>query len=200
MYFKKISLYDLSQPEATVFKNKKTGDLFYNLRLGTTGDGTWEYVLLFDKRTYIPTNVSDKLVLDGNNYIIKPLKTKDQEGKHQLIKDGQDNVQYIVSEDGSSFHKKDLILVWELPNRNFTKIDYNIKGSHNILATAITGKERNGKTYVSRIVLAELLSDCELHWEGEQDTGDILEQTISFKYETGQFTINLIKSKGEDDG
>jgi hypothetical protein len=197
MYFKKISLYDLSTPSATVFKNKKTDDLFFNLRLGITGEKTWEYILLFDKRKYIPKDANDKLELDGVNYNIKPIKDKLPDNKFILKKDGKGNVQYVVSEDSSSFHKKDLILIWELPNRNFTNIKYEIKGPHNILAEAVTGKERSENIYTSPIILAELLGDCDLKWEGIQDTGDILEQSINFKYETGQFTINLIKTKGE---
>lgn len=197
MYFKKISLYDLSQPSASVFKNRKTNELFYNLRLGSTGDKTWEYVLLFDKRQFNPKEITDKLLLENNNYVIKPIKEKQSDGKFTLKKDGKNNVHYVVSEDSSSFHKKDLILIWELPNRNFTKIEYKIKGPHNVLAEAIAGKERSKETFTSPIVLLELLGDCELSWVGIQDTGDILEQNIIFKYETGQFTINLIKPKGE---
>ena len=197
MYFKKISCYDLVPCIATVYKNKKTNGLYYNLRLGTTGEETWEYVLLFDKRYFSPEAPIDRLELNKDNYIIKPVKERDKEGKLLPKKDLKNNIIYVVGEDESSFHKKDLILIWELPNRNFTNIEYSIKGPHNILAEAKTGKERNNKVFTSPIVLVELLGDCKLSWEGTQDSGDALCQNINFKYETGQISIDTIKSKGE---
>ena len=195
MYFKKISLYDLTNVTANVFRNRKNGELYYNLRLGTPGEKTWEYNLLFDKRYYSPKDENNRLELTDSNYIVKPIKVKSSDGRKVCKKDGKDNIFYVVTEDQASFHKKDLILVWELPNRNFTNIQYDIKGPHNILAKASTGKERDDNVYSSPILLIELLGNCTLSWNGEQDTGDVLEQTIDFNYESGQFTIDIIKSK-----
>lgn len=195
MYFKKISLYDVSPVVANVFKNKKTGGMYYNLRIGTPGEKTWEYNLLFDKRYYSPVEVTDRLTLDNNNYIIKPIKEKSSQGRFEAKKDKRGNVFYVVTEDQSSFHKKDLILLWELPNRNFTEIKYDVKGSHNIIAEAKAGKERDSEVFTSPILLIELLGDCILHWVGTQDSGAMLEQEIKFTYESGQFIVDSIKTK-----
>lgn len=170
---------------ARAIKNKDN-KLYFNITFGSIGVNLWEVRMLLDNKYFTPKTLQDTLTLDQDNYVITPFKNSNSEN----IQDGRGNSIYLLREDESAVHKKDVLLFWEIPNYNDKNVKYTINGIHNVIGEGVTGKERGNDFYTSPAVIVELLSDCTLKWESDTHT-----QTVNFDYANGKFSIGLIENK-----
>lgn len=172
----KVSNTGVSKVEAKLIKTRNSKH--YNICFGSKGNGLWEVRLLLDKRFFKPDDNVNEIELKDDNYVIYPYKDKD--GK--VVKDQQGNILYIVTIDRASFHKRDVLLFWEIPNFNDINVTYDIEGSYNLIGEGFTGKERGDTIYRSPALVLELMSDVKLTWKS-----DTRQQIILFNYNTGTF-------------
>lgn len=193
MKFVKIANNEIKNVVARAIK--KSDKLYYNINFGSNGTfknkKLKELHLLLNVRFFIPNNLQDELVLDQDYYILNPYRNK--EG--QIIKDKYGNIVYIVGKDDAYFHKKDVVLFWEIPNYNEIDVEYKIDGNYNIIGEGSLGKERGEETYSSPAVIVELNGNCTLSWKSKK-----YKQEIKFTYDSGKFDIGIIEYKRISDG
>lgn len=193
MKFVKIANNEIKDVVARAIK--KADKLYYNINFGSNGTfknkKLKELHLLMNIRFFMPKNLQDELILNQDYYILNPFRNKDS----QVVKDNYGNTVYIVGKDDAYFHKKDVVLFWEIPNYNETDVCYKIQGDYNIIGEGSLGKERGEKTYSSPAVIVELNGDCILSWESTK-----YKQEIEFNYKNGQFNIGIVENKRIADG
>ena len=188
MRFLELNLTGFKTPEATTYI--RCGDrVYFNYRFGLKRYGFSEYRLTFSYKDFKPNSITDVMTLDKDNYIILPITKND---KDQYNKNNQKL--YCVYEDKSKSHTKDTILFWEIPNRNYTNIEYRLEGDVSLLAQASTGLVRNEKTFKTPILMLDVYGSCELHWEANNYLGDKVSQTITYSYEDDRWDLESIKT------
>lgn len=162
--------------KAYEYKNK----LQYFIKFGNVGKDLWELRLMLNNKYFVPNSKEDKLEMTDDDYFLTPVKDKDG----NILKDNINNQLYMISKDDNGYHKKDVVLFWEIFINN--KYDYTINGDYNIIGKGYSGKERNDKLYIYPIVAIELLSDCELTLDTESYT-----KNIKFNYNITKFDIGI---------
>lgn len=193
MRFVKIANNGIKNVVARTIKSKNDNKLYYNITFGSNGNfkdkKLRELRLLMNINFFVPKTLQDELNLDQDDYILNPYKDKDG----QVKKDIYGNTIYIVGKDDAYFHKRDIILFWEIPNYNENNIQYKIEGDHNIIGEGQLGKERGENTYISPAVIVELNGDCTLSW-----TSLKYKQELKFDYAKGQFEIGIIENRAHN--
>lgn len=183
-----------NEVKSVVARTVKSKDdkLYYNISFGSKGckknNKLWELYMLLDVKYFKPETIQDTMVLDQDNYSLRPFKNKDGE----VIKDKMNNDLYVLTQDDASFNKRDVLLFWEIPNFNESKVNYKIEGNHTVIGEGRLGRERGKMTYSSPAVVVELIGDCILSWESEN-----YNQKIVFDYKKNNFEIGIINNKKE---
>lgn len=171
---------------AKVFVSKNN-DLYYNIKHGTRGDGLWEYSCGLRKVTFTPETPDDEYILKGNNYVLNPVKIETN-----YLTDGKNNNVYNIATDESDVHKSDVILFWDIPNKNYINVTYTMDGLCVKIAEGITGRTRGSTLFSSPAPVIEILGDCTLKWTGNQEDGSELSQTIKYHYTEETWDISPI--------
>lgn len=188
MRLQKLTSLKILPVVAQVHKNKTNNSLYYNIKHGTHGEGLWMYSCGLYKPYFTPENEGDKLEMKDDNYIIKPVK-KD----NVILRDKKKNVVYNITIDLSETHKKDIIVFWEIPNKNYLEVSFKVSGLATLLGEGISGKERGEVLYSSPAPVIEVLGDCELYWTGKDIENKNISQTIKYDYAKGEWDIQPIK-------
>lgn len=194
----KLTGVDIRPAVAMVYKNKVSNALYFNIQHGSFGKNFWIYTCGLNKIFFTPKDEQDRITLSDDNYILKPIKRNKEK-----IKDGKENILYNISIDSMENHKKDCIIFWEVPNKNYTNVTYTISGNAAMIAEGITGKERNDTIYSSPAPIIEAYGNCKLEWSGLNNNGERVSQTINFDYVNDKFDIPPITTttiKGDDNG
>jgi len=175
---------------ASVFVNKK-GKEYYNIKHGSYGDALWLWRANLDYSIFKPNDSS--ITLDGDDYSIYPIRNNGE-----IVKDGKGNVIYMVTKDNNHFHKKHILIFWEIPNDNYIDVVVKIKGDCDLLGTGYNGKERGEKSYISPAPIIEVHGDSVLEWCAKDNNGNYFKQIVTVSpNENTKFDISKISSVTE---
>ena len=185
MKFMKLTAVKVEPVVAKIYYHKKNDKKYYNVKHGSNkstnnSNELWSYSFGLSKNDFPVTDGIPELLLSEDDYIISTVK-KDGE----IIKDRKGNVLYNISKDDNCMHKKDIILLWEIPNRNYTDVIYTTEGVCNILGEGVSGKERGDVMYCSPAPVIEILGDVTLTWNGVHNLDGVVNrvsQTIAYDY------------------
>jgi len=145
---------------AEVYINNKTDRLYYNLTHGTMGDSLWKWVAMLDASKFRPAGINDTLTLTGNDYNIVPIK-KD---KNNYLKDNVGNMVFKITTDTSEEHKNDLLVLWDIPNKKYDNIFFNLYGLVDTIGMGKNGKVRESSTISTPAPILEVQGESEFTW------------------------------------
>jgi hypothetical protein len=186
-----LNTFGVSNAIAKAMFNKKNAKLYFNIILGFRGYEYKMYTLYLSQRHFKAKKSMEELELKDNNYILQPIKINGE-----LQKDTHNNPIYCIYCNDVNNYKKDIILIWEIPNKLYTNVKYEIKGDVTKLAEASYGQERDGVNYISPIPVLEIFGDCELTWSGIDKHSVKVGQIIKYNYVLDQWDIKSL-SAGE---
>lgn len=196
MYIQKYLDYQLSPAVAKFYNNSIKGKEFseYTVDIGSTGKDLWKYFMKLGRTiTNDLTPDVKEVVLDKNNYYIRPIRNKDGEA----IKDKLGNIKYKIEEDPTDAFKNDIILFMEIPNKNYTDVEYKVTGSATVIAKAFVGKDRADITTKSPALVLEIIGNFALTYTAKDQDGNKVSGKHEFDYKNRRFTV---KEETEDKG
>lgn len=202
MMIRKLTAFITEPVVAKIYNHKKNGKMYYNVKHGSSSKNAsndsdlWSYSLGLAKNHFPVNEDVPELDLDGDDYIITTVKVNGE-----IMRDKKGNVLYNISRDKTDVHKKDIILLWEIPNKNYVDVKYVAEGTCTILGEGISGKERGDVIYSSPAPVIEILGDVTLTWTGryyDNNTYKKVSQVIKYNYANNSWDIKPIIT-GEDD-
>ena len=174
------------------YDDPKSKNRHYNLSHGSKGASTWRWYAGLDPRCF--PNDSNCVVLDNDNYNLKPVYSK-----NKLLKDAKGNICYNIVTDSNPEHKHDILLLWSIPVRNCTDVEFSIDGDVDIVGTGYSGKSRGEKSTVTPAPVLEITGDCVLKWSGTTKQGKSVKQTVSYRYYESHWTIGVLEFNEVED-
>lgn len=190
MIIKKLTSLKVSTVEAVAIQDKRTENLYFNIKHGSIGKELFMWWCGLAKKHFSPATADEKLALTGDEYILRPVRVGGELQYNKL-----NNLNYVLTLDAMEYHKTDVILFWEIPNKNYTDVSYTIDGDHNVIGTGTIGRERSGKLYTSPAPIIELYSSATLTWTGKTSNGEKVSQVITYDMSKGIWDINPIKTE-----
>ena len=190
MKIKKLTTNLLLPVKADVVanKNKDKNSIYYNIKHGGRGDGLFTYTIGVDKRLFKPTNTDDRLEFIDENYILLPIYENNVRKQ-----DSKGNYLYFISTDGMEDHKNDYLLLWEIPNKFYMDVKYEINGDVKLIGEGSLGRTRGITSYTSPAPVLEIYGNCELSWSGLSEDGNLYKQRVTFKngmWNIGQLMVD----------
>ena len=190
--------YKLVPAEAKFYNNSVKGKdyVMYTVDIGSAGKGLWKYFMKLGHSVVDKQHPdTQKVILEGDNYTIRPIKDKDG----NILKDALGNVRYKIEEDRTDAFKTDIILFIEIPNKNYTDVEYKLSVCATIIAKAFIGKERDSdKVIKSPALVLEITGDFSLSYTAKDQFSQTINGIYTFDYKTKGFDIKEnIESKGE---
>lgn len=179
--------YAIKAAVARRYRSNSIGDkIVYTVPIGSTGSDLWVYYMTLGRSitNNLDTSKTEEVVLDKDNYTIKPIKNKDGE----IIKDKKGNIRYRIEIDNSSAFKNDTILFMELPNKNYIETDYTIEGNAVVLAKAYIGKERASAIFKSPALVLEVTGDFKLKYKAKGQDGKLSSIVFTYDYKNRNMT------------
>lgn len=172
----------------TYSKKKENGKVYrtYSIKHGTSGTDFGYWLLPVTSSIDIPTSDGDSKELNDNKYILVKRK-QDNKSVDRL-----GNNLYMLAMDYNTLHQKDLIVLWEIPNKNYTSVIYTINGDVEYLGKGYNGKVRGSIIYKSPAPVLEVFGDCTIGWEAVNKEGHTCTQQIAYDYARGQWDIQPI--------
>jgi hypothetical protein len=194
----KLSTAETTTVTAVVPSRKKQDKLSYEIQHGSRGNTLWMWTANLSYQHFNPKGIADTLELTGDNYFLKTLY---KDGNPTSDKQG--NINYLITTDNMHNHKKDILLLWEIPNINNDKeLEYTTSGMVSELGLGFTGRERGSAIGRTAAPVLEIVGDCTLTWTTRSDT-HIISQTIKYDYVKSNWDIEPIKKveiqKGDTD-
>lgn len=191
MRIAKLTTSALTPVEAVAVANKHDKEkLYFNVKHGTKGksDVFWVYSCGVSTECAKPSSLEDICSLDKDNYILKQIRVK---GK--VLKDRNDNALYNIHSDNNLCHKRDLIVFWEIPNKYYHDVTFDIKGDVKLLGSGKTGYVRDDIQYISPAPVLEIYGNASLTWRAIDLENRIIAQKIEFV--NGDPIINKIETE-----
>ena len=185
-----------TNPATAIVPNRSKDKMYFEIQHGSKGNALWMWTANLAYQQFSPKNMADTLILRGDDYFVKTLY---KEGKP--TEDKQGNINYLITTDNMHNHKKDILLLWEIPNvNNNADIKYTISGMVSELGKGYTGRERGAVIGKAPAPVLEIIGDCTLSWTSEKD-GVVSTQTINYDYVKENWDIEPIKRepKGNTD-
>ena len=180
---------------ATATKFRNSNKIYYTLYNGSIGKDLWCYKIGLDYRHFKPEDSSDILKLTDDNYFLRPVYNSGE-----VVKDKLDNTMYVLTIDHMDNHKKDVLLLWEIPNRfNYRNIEYKIDGVATELAIGYTGKVRSEVICKTPSPVLEITGDVTLSWTAEDDDNHY-SQVIKYSYANSSWDINPTTITPKEEG
>jgi len=135
-------------------------------------------------------------VLDDNKYTLTPYRSGGD-----ICTDVLGNTNYSITLDYNTLHQRDLLVLWDIPNKNYIKVDYKVEGDSSKIGSGKNGRDRGDIVYVSPAPVIEIFGDAVLSWTGVTSDGTSHSQTSSYDYANGTWDIGRIKTtkKGSND-
>jgi len=190
----KLVDYKFIPVEPVVYTNKRNDSKYYNLIHGTKGVSTWKWSCSLDINYF---TVNDQpFTMDGDDYVLIPIRGVGG----SIKKDIKGNAYYMLSKDNTYTHRKDILLLWEIPNKNYSDVKYTIVGDSEVLGSGCNGRIRGEKRYLSPAPIIEIFGDTTLTWSGVDTSGRTHSQTITYTRASDNWDINKINIQGVDDG
>lgn len=178
----------LSKPIAYTYENKENNELYYNISIGMDDLYFKQYILKLDAKYFKPKSIDDKLELSDDNYILKPYLIPHSNNIYRVKK----NQVYMISKNNSHIQRSDILLLWEIPNKQYTNVKYKTEGFVNVIAEASAGRYRNNKIYSSPCPVLEIFGDCKLSWIGTDINGNKFSQNIEYNTVSDKIEIQAI--------
>lgn len=175
MRIRKLTTNLLLTVRAKTIINRSNNSKHFNIRHGSASEGLHDYIIYVDSRYFKPETDETERLFDRDDYILKPVYKNDIH-----IQDRKDNYSYTLSMDDVEDHKKDYIILWEIPNKFYTEVKYEIKGNALILGMGHSGRVRENKLYSSPAPVLEVYGSTTLEWSGIRDD-TLYKQIITFK-------------------
>jgi hypothetical protein len=189
MKIKKLDILGISTAEAKVYKSIDN-KLYFNIKHGNLGKDTWCYSLSFNRKLFIPKDEKDVIKLNNNNYDLKVILDKNK----NIKKDKKNNILYSITVNDIKDHIRDIILLWEIPNKEYINVEYEIKGNGKTLIEASRGKERPNGTYITPAPVIEITGDVELYWSGYDKNDNKISQSVYYNFTKDHWKIDDIKT------
>ena len=161
--------------KAQAFKSNNKESMHYAVKHGTDGSNFGYWLGRISKKVSEPDNISDVFTLKGNNFILLPVK-RDSE----ILRDKLGNIVYTIGIDFNTMHQKDIILYWEIVNKNYNTIEYSISGDVSEIGKGYNGKDRGDIVYKSPAPVLEIYGNCTLNWTAVDVLGDEYTQEIVY--------------------
>lgn len=160
---------------AIAIKNtrKDPAVLYYNIKHGSKGRNFVMHTTSINAKLAVPNDEDDILELKGDNYVMRPSYKA-----NKVCKDVVGNVIYNINVDTLENHRRDIICYWEIPNKNYIKVNYTISGEIVELGKGESGKDRGDITFKSPSPVLEITGDGKLSWCATDDKGDVYTQDI----------------------
>lgn len=195
MIIKRLTGKEILPAKAITVTGKDGSSHYFNLKHGSYGKSMSLWWCGFATRYFKPEGISDTLILDSNDYIIVPIKDGDKVKRNR-----DNNACYYISKDDMEYHKTDILLLWEIPNRNYIDVTYELTGSVSEIGCASTGKQRDDILCKSPAPILEITGDCKLSWVATDHNGDKFHQVIRYDSSINSWDIKPIeKIKGVKD-
>ena len=194
MRIRKLTTNLLLNVKAKIITNKNNGAKHFNIRHGSASEGLHDYVIYTDNRYFKPEENENEGAFNDDDYILKPVYKNDIH-----IQDRKDNYSYTISKDDVEDHKKDYIVLWEIPNKFYTDVKYEVSGNAIVLGTGYSGRVREGTLFSSPAPVLEVYGTTTLEWSGIRDNV-LYKQKVTFKddqWSIGQVIKDTIESKDE---
>jgi len=160
---------------ARVYKNKDNNELYYNIKHGTYGPDSWAYSCCLYKPIFTPVNENDKYILDNNNYELKAIIKDDK-----ILKDKHGNVVYNITTNKHNSDNRHNIIFWELPNKEYKDITYEVIGIFSILGSGITNHGTIDNLLLAPALVIEAVGPVKLTWKAKDINDNNLSQTVSY--------------------
>lgn len=185
----KLTVNGVSKVTAYAHMNNKTNKLNYNLKLGIPGENFGYWLGVVSSAVALPEKLSDELDLSASDkYVMTAMKANGAPKKDKL-----GNTLYKITKDNSDVYKKDILVIWEIPNNNFVDVKYTIEGNAKELGIGYNGKDRGDYIYKSPVVILEVTGDCTLEWQSENIiTRDLHMEKITYEIDKDNWTTNYI--------
>jgi len=174
--------------KAQAYYNNKKDTLYFNIKHGSVGENFGYWLGRISPKIKQPDDISDILVLDMNNYVFVPKRTETG-----VLKDKLGNTVYSIGIDFSSLHQRDIVIFWEIPNRNYSNVKFKTSGECEVIGTGYNGKDRGDIVYKSPAPIIEVVGNCELSWSGVDSDGNSIEQNILYDYTNGKWDIKPLQ-------
>ena len=180
--------------EASCYTKIKDGETkrYYNVRHGSDEPGFHAYTCGLDVRYFKPETNSDVYRFTDDDYSLRQLYAPSTDGKKKPLIDGLGNPFYLISKDRIESSKKDMIIFWEIPNKNFISCNYTLKGMVTEVAKGYIGKKRNNVTYKVPAPVLEVIGSCELTWEAVNADNQRFSQTIKYDTVEDRWDIGIL--------
>ena len=181
-------------PVTPIIIKKKPNTLYFNIKHGSRGDKLHSYTFGLDASKFKPTSISDELELKDDNYVLLPIYKNEEQRK-----DRAGHPMYFISTDDMDDHKNDYIILWEIPNKFYTNVEYTTSGNVNVLGEGKIGRSRGGEDYISPSPILEVYGVCSLEWTACKD-GSRYKQSFSYDGEKWSIEAMTIINKESEDG
>ena len=183
----KLTEFKISPAEAMLFtrKNEETGEVkaYYNIEHGSFEPGFKLYKCCLDNKYFKPNEGTSTLVLDKDNYILRPFR-----------RDESNNIiRYMITISNLEYIKRDRLVFWEIPNKNYVKVNYELSGDVSVLGEGSVGKERDDFKYESPAPVLEIVGSCVLRWYAIDNQDREFEQVIEYDAGNDTWSIGVVK-------
>lgn len=192
----KLDALNTSPMVATIYS--KNSKVYYNIKHGDTGYESKPLSYGIDKKILDPKLNKNEpfILLNKSNYTIKPIYKKNI-GK---VQDTNGNDIYLVSADNNNSHVEDILLFWEIPNKNYKNVIYTLNGDCTKLGQSITKKERGNDTFITPAPVIEIFGECVLMWSGDSQDNKNVSQVIKIYKENDKLIFNIEPIKTTNKG
>jgi len=184
----KLTGLGIGSVTAQVYKNTK-GKMYFNISHGTKGKDLFVWKCGLRDGRFTPKSEGDTLELNDNNYIIRNVLDKNK----QVMKDVNGNLLYNIDIDYMENHKNDLLVLWEIPNKNYKECRYTVTGDVDVIGEGKTGKIRGDKKFISPAPVLEIYGDCELVWSAVDKNNKGYKQIFKYDYAENKWSINPVE-------
>jgi len=173
MKITKLTLQGIKTVTSEIIEHN--GNKYHNLKHGTNGKRLWSWSASMDIKKF-PVQNDEPLILDGSDYVFIPITKK---GK--VVKDAIGNCNYVISRDNVESHTNDIIVLWEIPIKNFNTITTTLDGDVMEIGHGFIGKFRPERKQRIPAPVLEITGNCSITWEGVTFDNKRYKQVINYR-------------------
>lgn len=176
MRIEELSTGGVKPAIAVVRRNINNKTLSFNIMHGSFGTGLGFWSARLNGRFGRPTSESDMITLDKNTYDLYAVRN----GSNQVMKDVLDNTLYGVTDNRVQGDSRGVIILWRIPNVNYSEVSYSLVGMCSELGSGWNGKDRGDVIYKSPAPVVEVFGDCILSWEAKTSSGETVKHVSTY--------------------
>jgi len=177
----------VTNAEADIYVDPLTKHKYFNLAHGTKGPATWKWYAGVDPSYFDKEGVT--LVFDRDSYNLAPIY---KAGKP--VSDKKGNLCYNVIIDNDPSHRKDVVLLWSIPARTYTNVEYSISGSAQEIGLGVFGKSRGINSIIIPAPVVEIFGNCTLTWSAMNSDNVTIMQSITYNHYDTSWDIGSLET------